>query len=90
MTDLERRQERGAHADRLLNDVVLNEVLDELERDYIEAVLACDKEDDEGRYRLSVAATVVRTVRQQFRSLVADGKLASEAADELKTSRWGV
>lgn len=76
--DVALRVERGNHAKRILNDELITEAFDVLEQAYLEMTLECDPSDDLGRYRYAEAVKVVRQVREHFRTVIDDGKMAHE------------
>lgn len=59
-------REPSGHAEQLLHDELLNEILDAIERDAIETVLAASPGDDHKRRFHSMEANAIRSVRRQL------------------------
>jgi len=79
---------RGARAEALLKNELLQEALVTLERDYIEAWKTSSARDTDGRERLWQAVNIVGKVRDHIVKVVNDGKLSQRQLNDLvKTSR---
>ena len=83
---------RGARAERLVNDDLLQEAFDSLERDYVRGWRDTGARDTDARERLWQAVNVLRKVKDHLAKIVADGKLAQREVDELalKRKRFGI
>ena len=75
------------HADRVLNDPLLNNAFQSLQVQYLDRLLNCDPKDDLGRYRFAEAIKTVRSVLEHLRSVVENGKVAAHDLDALKGKR---
>jgi hypothetical protein len=90
MTDeiaLTRAAERGARAQSLLGDELLNGSLRDLEEGYIKAWRETAARDTDARERLWQAVQVVGKVRDHLGSVVAGGKLAQRELNDLAQLR---
>ncbi len=89
---LTRAAERAARAQRLLDDELLVEAFDTLDRDYLKAWRATAARDTDARERLWQAVQVVAKVRDHLASVVGSGKLAQRELAELaeRKRRWGI
>src|SRR5262245_25256090 len=76
---------RGARAEALLKNELLQEAFATLERDYIEAWKISPARDTDGRERLWQAVNIVGKVRDHLVKVVNDGKLARRHLNELST-----
>jgi hypothetical protein len=86
MTDefaLTKAAERGARAQRLLEDDLLVEAFETLDRDYSRAWRATAARDTDARERLWQAVQVVAKVRDHLIRVVNGGKLAQRQINEL-------
>ena len=86
MTDelaLNKAAERGARAQRLLEDDLLVEAFETLDRDYSRAWRATAARDTDARERLWQAVQVVAKVRDHLIRVVNGGKLAQRQINEL-------
>jgi hypothetical protein len=94
MTDelaLNKAAERGAQARRLLEDDLLREAFDTLDRDYTRAWRATTARDTDARERLWQAVQVVAKVRDHLTHVVNGGKLAQrEMNDVAGRKRFGI
>jgi hypothetical protein len=94
MTDelaLNRAIERGARAQRLLADDLLQEGFAALDRDYTKAWRETSARDTDARERLWQAVQVVAKVRDHLVSVVNGGKLAQRELNEIAgRRRWGM
>jgi hypothetical protein len=80
---LNKAAERGARAQRLLEDDLLGEALETLDRDYARAWRATAARDTDARERLWQAVQVVAKVRDHLVRVVNGGKLAQRELGEL-------
>jgi hypothetical protein len=80
---LNKAVERGARAQRLLDDDLLKEALDTLDRDYTRAWRATSARDTDARERLWQAVQVVAKVRDHLVHVANGGKLAQREISEL-------
>lgn len=92
---LERAAARAARAETLLDDELLSEAFDSLEKGYIAAWRATTIEDAAGREKLFLAINIVGKVRDHLASIVANGKLARAELKELaetaeRRKRFGI
>jgi hypothetical protein len=86
MTDelaLNKAAERGARAQRLLEDDLLGEAFEALDRDYTRAWRATAARDTDARERLWQAVQVVGKVRDHLTHLVNGGRLAQREINDL-------
>ena len=86
MTDelaLNKAAERGARAQRLLEDDLLVEAFETLDRDYSRAWRATAARDTDARERLWQAVQVVAKVRDHLIRVVNGGTLAQRQINEL-------
>lgn len=92
---LERAAARAARAETLLDDELLSEAFDSLEKGYIAAWRATTIEDAAGREKLFLAINIVGKVRDHLSAVVANGKLARAELKELaetaeRRKRFGI
>jgi hypothetical protein len=73
---LERTAARAVRAEALLDDELLSEAFDTLEKSYIAAWRATTVDDALGREKLFLAVNIVGKVRDHLAGVVANGKLA--------------
>lgn len=78
---------RGARADALLKNELLQEAFVVLERDYIEAWKISPARDTDGRERLWQAVNIVGKVRDHIVKVVNDGKLSQRHLNDLSNSQ---
>ncbi|MEH2513921.1 hypothetical protein V1291_005275 [Nitrobacteraceae bacterium AZCC 1564] len=81
---------RGARAQALLDNELLNEAFTALEAAYIERWRATHIDDERGREKLFIAVNVVGKVRAHLAAIVANGHIAAKQLDELArdAERW--
>jgi hypothetical protein len=77
---------RGARAEALLKNDLLQEAFARLERDYLEAWKISPARDTDGRERLWQAVNIVAKVRDHIVKVVNDGKLSQRHLNELARS----
>jgi len=92
---LERAAVRAARAEALLDDELLSESFDALEKDYVAAWRATTVDDAAGREKLFLAINIVGKVRDHLAGIVANGKLARAELKELaetaeRRKRFGI
>jgi hypothetical protein len=92
---LTKATERAAQAQRLLTDPLYVESFNALEAQLIQALIASDPRDTEGRERCFHAIHANRKQRDYFASFVNDGKMAQAELDELarqaeRKKRFGI
>lgn len=75
---LEDERTLGEHAERLLNDEVLNNAFAELEARFHEQWANSNPEDSEGRDKLYWALRGLKFAQQQLRITLDNGKIAAE------------
>jgi hypothetical protein len=80
---------RGARAEALLTNELLQESFVKLERDYIEAWKISPARDSDGRERLWQAVNIVGKVRDHLVKVANDGKLAQRQLNELAKPEQG-
>jgi hypothetical protein len=78
---------RGARAEALLNNDLLQEAFARLEQDYIEAWKISPARDTDGRERLWQAVNIVAKVRDHMVNVVNDGKLSQRHLNDLARSQ---
>jgi hypothetical protein len=74
---------RGARAEALLQNDLLQEAFVRLEQDYIDAWKISPARDTDGRERLWQAVNIVAKVRDHIVKVVNDGKLSQRYLNEL-------
>lgn len=72
---------RGARAERLVNDPLLQEAFDALERDYVRGWRDTGARDTDARERLWQALHIIAKVRAHLTAAVNNGKLAQRELD---------
>jgi hypothetical protein len=90
MTDelaLNKAAERGARAQRLLDDDLLKDAFETLDRDYTKAWRETAARDTDARERLWQAVQIVGKVRDHLTHLVNGGKLAQREMSEIAGRR---
>lgn len=92
---LERAAARAARAEALLDDELLSESFDALEKSYVAAWRATTIDDAAGREKLFLAINIVGKVRDHLAGVVANGKLARAELKELaetaeRRKRFGI
>ena len=80
---LERAVAKAVRAEALLDNDMLADVFDTLEKSYIAAWRATTIDDAAGREKLFLAINIVGKVRDHLASVVANGKLARAELKEL-------
>lgn len=75
---------RGEAAKRLLEDPVLIEALERLERTYLDSWRRTDPKDTEGRERLWVALQVAEEFARNLRAIADSGELAHAQVERIK------
>ena len=80
---LTKATEKAAQAQRLLTDPLYVESFNALEAQLIQAWIASDPRDTEGRERCWLAVHANRKQRDYFASFINDGKMARAQLDEL-------
>lgn len=87
MSDSQDDLTRAEDAARLLNEPILQEAFATLERAYVEALIECGKENDDGRYRLSEGIKTVRLVKRHLEQVLETGQVAKREIQELERGR---
>ena len=92
---LERAAAKAVRAEALLDDELLGEAFDMLEKSYIAAWRATTIDDAAGREKLFLAINIVGKVRDHLAGVVANGKLARAELKELaetaeRRKRFGI
>jgi hypothetical protein len=77
---------RGARAEALLKNDLLQEAFARLEQDYLDAWKISPARDTDGRERLWQAVNIVAKVRDHIVKVVNDGKLSQRHLNELARS----
>ena len=77
---------RASRAGQLFNDALLQETLDIMEREVMEAWMACPARDIDGREHLWQLAKTTRKFRDLLRGTMESGKLAAEQIRQHKES----
>ena len=79
--------DRGAKAEKLLRNELLQEAFDYLESEFTGAWKQSAVEDSQARERLYLLCQNLSAVKNYLKSAVEDGKLAQSALEGLKTNR---
>ena len=92
---LTKATEKAAQAQRLLDDKMLKDAFEMLEKAYIERWRATGIEDVTGREKLFLAINVVGKVKDHLTAFINDGKLAQAELDNLareaqRKKRFGI
>jgi hypothetical protein len=74
---LEEEKNRGDHAQRLLADPLLNEILDSMEKETVELWEVTPARDTEGREHLHRFYLVCRKFRNTLKTMADTGKMAN-------------
>jgi hypothetical protein len=74
--------ERGAHAEKLVNDELLKEAFDHLRESYLKSLEDWPLNDTAGAERLRIALKVVQGVRNNLNTVLRDGKVAHLKLEE--------
>lgn len=93
--ELQKQINRGAKAQGLLNNELLQEAFSALESGYIQAWRSTAAEDQVGREKLFLAINVVGKVRDHLTSTIQNGKVAQADmnrlfADAERKKRFGI
>jgi hypothetical protein len=86
LTDVDKTQlaiSRGARAQALLKDDLLNEAFDTLKSGLVKAMLASDPRDREGRELAYLAANQIDKLKDILTKVVSDGKVAQRDIERL-------
>ncbi len=78
-----RDAEKAARAQSLLENDMLKEAFDTLEREYTAALFLTHVDAPQAREKLFLAVNVLRKVRDHLTTVVNDGKLANRELKEL-------
>jgi hypothetical protein len=76
MTDLEKEKRKGEHAGRLLQDELLNEILDDLEKQIITKWEATPPRDKKAREQLWLFYVAAKRLRNALKSCFETGEMA--------------
>ena len=76
---------RGVRAKSLIENELLKEAFEVLERDYSAALFGTKPQDHIAREKLYLAVNVVRKVRDHIARVISDGKLAEKQLQEIAT-----
>lgn len=74
--DTRETEYRVSEARRLLDEPLLNEALDKIERQAIEEMLRLDREDDDGRRLLADHVRVIRSIKAHLSAIITAGEVA--------------
>jgi hypothetical protein len=77
---------RGEAAKRLLNDPILIEAFDVIERDVMEAFFACPARDDEGRRQIQTTLRLSRQLKGVLQGAIERGRLEMHELKEKEES----
>lgn len=88
--NLDEEKRRGEHAQRLLKDELLNEVLDTMERNTIQMWEATPARDTEGREHLHRFYLACRKFRNELQSMLDTGKMASQQMSAMEKAQEAV
>jgi hypothetical protein len=75
---MQRSLSRGAQAETLLSNKLLNECFDTLEAEYGKALFLTTPTDTTSREKLYLAVNVLRKVKDQLRLVADDGKITQK------------
>jgi hypothetical protein len=83
---------RGARAEALLENELLQEAFLRLEERYVEEWRVCQFRDTDARERLWQAVNILGKVKDHLAKIVRDGKLAQSEIDQLtqRRKRFGI
>jgi hypothetical protein len=83
---------RGARAEALLENELLQEAFLRLEERYVEEWRVCQFRDTDARERLWQAVNILGKVKDHLAKIVRDGKLAQREIDQLtqRRKRFGI
>jgi hypothetical protein len=89
---LEKRQQRAAHAKRLIDDELLKEAFEGIRAAYFERWLATNESDSVLRENLWRAMNVTERVKAHLARVIDDGKIAARDIADLadRRKRFGV
>jgi len=95
MNDPQRDIGRAAHAKRLMDDELLKEGFEALEREYLTAWRITAARDTDARERLWQAVQIAGKVRSHLETVLTDGKLAQAELNNLarmdeRKKRFGI
>ena len=76
---------RGVRAKSLIENELLHEAFEVLERDYSAALFGTKPQDQIAREKLYLAVNVVRKVRDHIARVISDGELAEKQLQEIAT-----
>lgn len=74
---------RASHAEALLKDELLIEIIADLEAEYIKALFLTHIDDKQARETLFLAVNAVRKIPSHLHSIVSNGKIANAELKEL-------
>lgn len=92
MADIDRRKEvdRGLHAAEVLNNALVKEAFETLERELTEQLCLTAADNEEKRKNIHMLLLAGRRFKSYFNSMVETGKLASlQLEDKRKLRLWG-
>lgn len=78
---------RALQAEQIVNNELIKEAFDNLEREYINAWKGARFDDQVGREKLFLAVNVIGKVRMHLQTIIADGKLAGAQLESLAKQR---
>ena len=76
--NLDEEKRRGDHAKRLLDDELLNETLDRIEKDTLTMWEESPARDTEGRERLHLFYLACKKFRNELKNVMYTGKMATQ------------
>ena len=87
---LEQEIVKAGDAERILNDPLVKDALDEMEAAVVDRIAICPPENTNLQQKLCMMLGVVRSFRQIFRTHMDTGRLAMEGFEQQKRKRFGV
>ena len=85
--NLRTKQERSAHAERLLNDEILKEAFDKLDTEFMRTWRQTSVNDTEARERIYSLCTALDAIKQHIASVIVDGKIAKINSEQQQKNR---
>jgi hypothetical protein len=84
---LRTQQERAAHAERLLNDPLLQEAFQKLDDEFMRTWRQTSVNDTEARERIYSLCTALDAIKQQIAGVIVDGKIAKMNLEQQQKNR---
>jgi hypothetical protein len=84
---LRTQQERAAHAERLLNDPLLQEAFQKLDDEFMRTWRQTSVNDTEARERIYSLCTALDAIKQHIAGVIVDGKIAKMNLEQQQKNR---